>query len=389
MECCKSKFTFNKKEFIQMCVFLIAVGILICQTWSTFKTFIAFKTTVAISKETSKITPTIVVCQEHNWNNGFNGFQDYISDKVNISDEDWISNQFFLLNGKMNISFDETNLIVGNDTLNLIEVKELLNPWVGLCYAIIPDQSIPTLKLNSELTFKIQFSQDVINTAVVSTYLISQEDWYGFILADLGRLKPFKIPWPGLKTINWIGIEKKMYVQMQNTLENFYVPASKTNCKDYSFDDSFTKCQVKKTVACFDKNALDRSCTCRPKLFKLYYEIKPISLKWKECKNNSEYALCSQLMEWCQNDLISQCQLPCTKAEYNGQIIRFNGNQLRKNNEVIMLLQLATSDTEVHTETLKTDLSSFIGTVGGSLGLFIGFSLTGFIGQVLDFFMRD
>ena len=54
-----------------------------------------------------------------------------------------------------------------------------------------------------------------------------------------------------------------------------------------------------------------------------------------------------------------------------------------------MLLQLATADTEVHTETLKTDLSSFIGTVGGSLGLFIGFSLTGFVGKALDFFMRD
>ena len=33
-------------------------------------------------------------------------------------------------------------------------------------------------------------------------------------------------------------------------------------------------------------------------------------------------------------------------------------------------------------------IHSFIGTVGGSLGLFIGFSYTGFFGDLLDFFVK-
>lgn len=83
----------------------------------------AFKSTVAISKETYEISPAIVMCQEHIWNNGF---YDKVEDsKVNISDKDWVYNQFFRLNDKMNISIStylhskrlEFNLIVGNNTL--------------------------------------------------------------------------------------------------------------------------------------------------------------------------------------------------------------------------------------------------------------------------------
>jgi len=264
-----------------------------------------------------------------------------------------------------------------------------MNPWVGLCYAIIPGQSIPGMSLGSFMDIKIKFSEES-KKPILSSYLISQEDWYGFIVADFGRLKPFKIHWPGLKTYNWIGIEEKMYVKMQDSLEYFYLPASKTSCKHYSSVNPYTKCQVEKTVTCFEKWALDFGCTCIPKhTFKTYFEINPISLKWKDCKNNSEYAHCSELMYICQADLISQCQSPCSKVEYTGQMVRFNGHQFTEANEVLMQFQLTTADTEVHTEILTTDLPTFIGTVGGSLGLFIGFSLTGFVGQVLDFFMRD
>ena len=35
------------------------------------------------------------------------------------------------------------------------------------------------------------------------------------------------------------------------------------------------------------------------------------------------------------------------------------------------------------------EIYSFIGTVGGSLGLFIGFSYTGFVGKILDYFIQD
>ena len=41
---------------------------------------------------------------------------------------------------------------------------------------------------------------------------------------------------------------------------------------------------------------------------------------------------------------------------------------------------------EVSKEYLAYDFANFIGTLGGSLGLFIGFSYTGFIGGIIDYF---
>ena len=41
----------------------------------------------------------------------------------------------------------------------------------------------------------------------------------------------------------------------------------------------------------------------------------------------------------------------------------------------------------MHNEVLIQEFGNFIGTVGGSLGLFIGFSYTGFVGQLIDYFM--
>ena len=84
-----------------MWIFIIGVVLLVWQCKSTIVTFFSFRTTVAISKETSSELPipTIVVCQDHKWDNGY--FQ---NDMFNISDKDWILKQFFRLNDKMNIS---------------------------------------------------------------------------------------------------------------------------------------------------------------------------------------------------------------------------------------------------------------------------------------------
>ena len=52
-------------------------------------------------------------------------------------------------------------------------------------------------------------------------------------------------------------------------------------------------------------------------------------------------------------------------------------------------MRMGSMDTEIHDEFLVFDWSTFIGTAGGSIGLFIGFSYSGFMGQLLDYFMRN
>ena len=86
-----------------MWIFLIGVSILVWQSQSTFATFFSFKTTVAISQQTSDSLsiPTFGLCQEHKWDNGGIPKGD---DNINLADKDWILKQFYQLNDKMNIS---------------------------------------------------------------------------------------------------------------------------------------------------------------------------------------------------------------------------------------------------------------------------------------------
>ena len=95
-------------------------------------------------------------------------------------------------------------------------------------------------------------------------------------------------------------------------------------------------------------------------------------------------------MSPCADAGLPKCALPCEHVEYSGNFIKGNGGyKFAKTNEIVILLEFNTMDTEVHTEILTFDLATFIGTAGGSLGLFLGFSLTGFADQVLNFFMRN
>ena len=55
----------------------------------------------------------------------------------------------------------------------------------------------------------------------------------------------------------------------------------------------------------------------------------------------------------------------------------------------VVEIQYSTMNTEIHEEYYLQDVYNFIGTVGGSLGLFIGFSYTGFVSNVLDYFIKD
>ena len=394
------KYYFNTKKIIWMFAFLIGVVFMVLQSWSTIKTFISFQTTLAISKETSTTLPppTVVLCQEQKWRNGHFGFLN--KDEDNISDKDWVLKQFYRLNDKMNISIlwpFEIELTIGNNSVSQngfkfqFMVKEILNPWIGLCYAMIfPQSNTAGMGRNHYLMVKMGFPQEM-KKPLISAYLISPEDWYGMMLDNFGAMKPFKISLTELQTLTGIYIQQRKYFHIQ---DSFYLPSSMTTCKNYSGEDSYMKCQVQKNVDHFEilANATNSGCSCIPNsTYKSFFEIHPTSLEWEECKNNSEHAKCSAIMAFMDLDYIaSKCPIPCKKVDYTGDIFGYNGYHNFVNpNEIGITISFNTMDTEIYNEILTFDLPTFVGTAGGSLGLFIGFSFTGFVWQVLDFFMRD
>ena len=97
------------------------------------------------------------------------------------------------------------------------------------------------------------------------------------------------------------------------------------------------------------------------------------------------------------------CPLPCEDVVFSGEKRLLNGIYVQKvtihvgmsptfdikPNKIMTSILFSSMDVNHYNEVLMQEVYDFIGTVGGSLGLFIGFSFTGFVGQILDRFVRN
>ena len=92
------------------------------------------------------------------------------------------------------------------------------------------------------------------------------------------------------------------------------------------------------------------------------------------------------LMHECYYDKMVQdaCQPPCHKVIYKAKKQHVT-LVLPKENMFSFWVKFDTMNIEKYDEVWIMESYNFIGTVGGSLGLFIGFSYTGFFGQILDY----
>ena len=214
----------------------------------------------------------------------------------------------------------------------------------------------------------------------VEVSFVSEEDRYGLILPNRGNLQPLTIS-PEAGIYGRVNIEKMLWNYL----------SIKRNCKHYSVEeDSYMKCLLKNQVDCFRFDGPNNGCNCVPEnTHKTHFEKYPIS--WNSCKTNEEYYICRRLMEDCFRRVMNdeeKCPLSCKQELYIGQKRNINGFSVKLNN-IFMRITYTTMETEIHDEVLIQEVSNFIGTVGGSLGLFIGFSYTGFVEQVLDYFMQE
>ena len=84
------------------------------------------------------------------------------------------------------------------------------------------------------------------------------------------------------------------------------------------------------------------------------------------------------------------CPLPCQKVVYKAQCTKQRNYPSSNNNGISFFIGHGTMNMEKNDEVWIMETYNFIGTVGGSFGLFIGFSYTGFFGKILDYlFFRN
>ena len=95
---------------------------------------------------------------------------------------------------------------------------------------------------------------------------------------------------------------------------------------------------------------------------------------------------CIEIMMQCNYNIevINECPRPCKKSIYKTQKLYYPGTPTNAN-EIKISFEFGVMDVEIHDEVWILETYNFIGSVGGSLGLFIGFSYTGFLGQIVDY----
>ena len=96
------------------------------------------------------------------------------------------------------------------------------------------------------------------------------------------------------------------------------------------------------------------------------------------------------MMDCNYNEMGNGCPIPCKTEVIKGFNVKLNGfGNIIPSNEMRMMFTFSTMDIEHQNEVFIQDTFTFIGAVEGSLGFFIGFSFTGFIGQLINCFIKD
>ena len=369
-------------------VFFSGVLFLIWQIYGTFDTFIKNRTSFSIMQEIeqSLVPPTIIFCSRISKSGRPSDFL------VNVSNTDQFNKEFFWIQEKMEFSLGRfpsqdqgpikgkilktQQLKLGknkDDKGNpLLTIEELINPLLGLCYAFIPDQDNFKLALEN---FAVLFvTHPTMNEG--SVFFTSEEDRYGALFTDLGGLMPLKVSLiPG--TTVGVNLEKHVLKKLP----------SRENCKQYPKNESFMKCMLEKQVECYGLG--NQTCQCIPENnHKTQFELFPIP-SWNTCINDTEYSCGFGKMLSCYNSkmVTRACPLSCEVEKYKGQKMYLS--QYPTNSKTMIIkMKYSTMNVQIYEEYEVQDNYSFIGSVGGSLGLFIGFSYTGFVGDLLDYFIR-
>ena len=104
----------------------------------------------------------------------------------------------------------------------------------------------------------------------------------------------------------------------------------------------------------------------------------------QKCKTEAESIQNYIAMTKCyfSENTTNNCLDPCNIDIYteNSYIIE----RMNDKRNMTLIIKYESMAINVSEEYLVYDFANFIGTLGGSLGLFIGFSYTGFIGNIID-----
>ena len=214
-----------------------------------------------------------------------------------------------------------------------------------------------------QITFNKSIPEENLPTEL-KVYLTSEKNTYGILTNQWmdGEMFEFEVNQNFHKVID---LKQEKYIYLQK---------AKSKCSH----ESFYECLVKRIVATDFKNCHKK---CNPMTFTLpsseeYDKIHLCTEKERPCANNL-------LVHLFQNTTTQICKKLCQILQYSGKLVMVYDHKQGPYNFSFRYRFAPPHTAKIFEEYLIYDIVNMVGSVGGNLGMWIGFSFTGFISNMM------
>ena len=325
--------------------------------------------------------PVLIICLQPSYKPSIYGNDPpdltYIFRKEELKNEERLADFLESANYKLNKDF-QIDLIMLDDDNNKtakhkleygqkvmdnfqIDVYHIQTMNLGVCYVIESGEIVNTQR-QFEVFIKDLNSNNDDKLSNLNLFIGSPETWYGIIALSWPyfELERLRFSFDIQNTYHWMdmSVTNKSYLNGHKSVEECIENLMATNdvCKKctpffFSFKNKMTTCQSYEDYHCW---------------FNWSFFITKNYMNFKKCMKPTKTTL------------------------YKAKPVSVGEKALNRS-EITLLFTYQSDEIKIEEETLLMGTSSYIGSVGGSLGLFLGFSffssLSYFFGKLISIFM--
>ena len=258
---------------------------------------------------------------------------------------------------------------VGDEGKKNIEVQEIQSPMFGFCVLIMTNF---TLGVHEHYPFSIRMKENVGNSyPVAHLYFTSRYDYLGVVSGVWRNLKPCKVE------VNFA--HGTTIIDLKETRRTF------VECDEFSPYHSFHDCFAKKFQGLLpNSKCLNR---CSSIIFQAYEVYLNKTLFERECTLEEEKCLfgTNGILKNMLH-IVDECPLQCNLTQYIATLTHSGNINMDEDglNSADFILLSGSNSITVNEEYWVYDTTGLIGAIGGSLGLFAGFSFFDCICLILN-----
>ena len=318
--------------------------------------------------------PTITIC-----------LNAYTSKKKMYFGKDFnISYHYLFANHQFDSGYHRLHLNMGNNysntTKEIIQLDRIYSLYVRLpCYKISTyaktESNVIETGVFRRITVNFNESMSHMDLPSLKTYITSEKNSYGVI----GN------KWMDGKVMT-LTLNKNMYYEIRLKVEKIIYLKTKSQCID---EVPFYKCYGEILLKVISELCKSHCIPYFLSFMNLYHEHNITMCNSNLYANNFLSSLCTQAVAFGlfhQPSLKETCRRSCTTYSYSG-IITQAYESLTDKIELQYEFEYPESVT-VSEEYMIYDTIGMIGSVGGTLGMFLGFSFTSVISLVISYFQR-